>query len=488
MRVPKGLSLLAHHDPDALIHGLEEVPPGDRPPVAVVRNAFQVMVAIGTGLLVLGAWFAIVWWRKRELPASKWFFRAAVAAGFGAPIALEAGWIVTEVGRQPWIVWRIMRVGEAVTTAPHIRVGLYFLVAVYALLTWGTIFVLRRLATGAPTETCRVTTAEAVLALMWLGVTAYALLAGADFGAGLWDLLAGGPERGSAQRTLIAHAIGPVWEANHVWLIFVLVMLWTGFPEAFAAIASSLYVPLTLVATGVILRGAGFAFRKEVTGVRLERLFGATFAASSVITPFFLGTVAGAIASGRVPAGIAEAHPVRSFVNPTSVLGGALAVVVCAYLAAVYLTGDAHRSGEDELVEAFRRRALASGAVAGALVLGGIGILRADAPELFDGLTGPGTPARGRLGGGRARVAGLRVEGALRDRPAGVRRRRHRRPVGLGGGPVPGPAPGELTIAEAAAAPVALRAVLLSLAVGAVLVLPGLAALFVLAQREVAGD
>ena len=184
-----------------------------------------------------------------------------------------------------------------------------------------------------------------------------------------------------------------MWEANHVWLIFVLVILWTGFPEAFAAIASSLYVPLTLVATGVILRGAGFAFRKEVTGVRLERLFGATFAASSVITPFFLGTVAGAIASGRVPAGIAEAHPVRSFVNPTSVLGGALAVVVCAYLAAVYLTGDAHRSGEDELVEAFRRRALASGAVAGAMVLGGIGILHADAPELFDGLTtGRGRP------------------------------------------------------------------------------------------------
>jgi cytochrome d ubiquinol oxidase subunit I len=145
LRVPKGLSLLAHHDPDALVHGLDEVPPDDRPPVAVVRNAFQVMVAIGFGLLGLGAWFAVSWWRRRGPPESRWFHRAAVAAGFAAPVALEAGWIVTEVGRQPWIVWKVMRVSEAVTTAPHIRIGLYFLFVVYALLTWGTVFVLRRL-------------------------------------------------------------------------------------------------------------------------------------------------------------------------------------------------------------------------------------------------------------------------------------------------------------------------------------------------------
>jgi cytochrome d ubiquinol oxidase subunit I len=153
VRVPKALSILAHHDPDAVVHGLEEVPPGDRPPVGVVRNAFQVMVGLGFGLLGLGAWFAVAWWRRREPPSSAWFHRAAVAAGFAAPLALEAGWVVTEVGRQPWIVWRVMRVSEAVTTAPHIRVGLYFLVVVYALLTWGTVFVLRHLATaGAPQE------------------------------------------------------------------------------------------------------------------------------------------------------------------------------------------------------------------------------------------------------------------------------------------------------------------------------------------------
>ena len=117
LRVPKALSILAHHDPDALVHGLDEVPPGDRPPVGVVRNAFQVMVALGFGLLGLGGWFALAWRRRREAPASPWFHRAAVAAGFAAPLALEAGWVVTEVGRQPWIVWRVMRVSEAVTTA-----------------------------------------------------------------------------------------------------------------------------------------------------------------------------------------------------------------------------------------------------------------------------------------------------------------------------------------------------------------------------------
>jgi len=152
LEVPKGLSLLAHHDPDALIQGLDDVPPDERPPVGVVRNAFQVMVALGFGLLGLSLWFAVVWWRRRELSASRWFHRAAVVAGFAAPVALEAGWIVTEVGRQPWIVWRVMRVSEAVTTAPHIRLGLYFLLVVYALLTWGTIFVLRKLPSARPPQ------------------------------------------------------------------------------------------------------------------------------------------------------------------------------------------------------------------------------------------------------------------------------------------------------------------------------------------------
>lgn len=145
LEIPRGLALLAEHDPDAVIAGLDQVPPDERPPVGVVRTSFQIMVAIGFGLLALSAWFALAWWRRREPPASRWFWRAAVAAGPLAAVALEAGWVTTEVGRQPWIVYEVMRVDEAVTTASGIRFGYYALIVVYAVLTVTTIAVLRRL-------------------------------------------------------------------------------------------------------------------------------------------------------------------------------------------------------------------------------------------------------------------------------------------------------------------------------------------------------
>ena len=157
-----------------------------------------------------------------------------------------------------------------------------------------------------------------VLVFLWVGITAYVLLAGADFGAGFWDLLAGPARRGAAQRHRIEESIGPVWEANHVWLIFALVVVWTGFPTVFAAIASTLYIPLTAVAFGIIFRGSAFAFRKAVSELALQRVFGAAFALSSVITPFFLGTIAGAIASGRVPPGTARGDVIGSWLSPTS--------------------------------------------------------------------------------------------------------------------------------------------------------------------------
>src|SRR6266511_4406968 len=187
--------------------------------------------------------------------------------------------------------------------------------------------------------------AQCLLAVMWLGLTLYTLLGGADFGGGCWDLLAGGARRGMPQRKLIEHSIGPVWEANHVWLIFVIVLLWTGFPSVFAAVTSTLYIPLTLAAFGIIARGAAFAFRKASTELWQQRLFGAAFALASVLTPFFLGTVAGGVASGRVPPGLAEGDLLTSWWNPTSVLSGALAVGTCAYLAAAYLCADARREG-----------------------------------------------------------------------------------------------------------------------------------------------
>jgi cytochrome bd ubiquinol oxidase subunit II len=228
--------------------------------------------------------------------------------------------------------------------------------------------------------------ADALAAVMWLGVTAYALFGGADFGAGCWDLIAGSGPRGARQRALIEHSIGPVWEANHVWLIFILVVMWTGFPGLFGAVSSTLWIPLTIAALGVIARGAAFAFRKNVTAWWQRRAFGAAFAVSSVITPFFLGAAAGGVAAGRVPAGVGAGDAISSWWNPVSVLTGALAVVVCGYLAAVYLTTDARRSGDDSLVAAFRLRALGAGAMAGLISAGGIAVLHARAPALVSGL------------------------------------------------------------------------------------------------------
>src|SRR6476620_2430509 len=179
--------------------------------------------------------------------------------------------------------------------------------------------------------------------VLFFGVTAYALFAGADFGAGFWDLVAGGAQRGERPRALIDHSIGPVWEANHVWLIFCLVVLWTGFSVAFASIMLTLFVPLTLAALGIVLRGSSFAFRKAVLRTRDQRNFGAAFALSSVLVPYCMGAVAGAIASGRVPAGGQAGDPWSSWINPTSILGGTLAVCACAFLAATYLVWDARR-------------------------------------------------------------------------------------------------------------------------------------------------
>jgi cytochrome d ubiquinol oxidase subunit I len=146
VEIPFGLSLLAHWDPHAEIKGLDQVPPADRAPVTVVHLAFQTMVAAGLALLGLGAWFGLAWWRRRDLPRSRWFLRGAAAAGVLATLALEAGWVTTEVGRQPWVVYGILRTADAVSPAPGLRFGLYALVVVYTLLTVATVYVLRRLA------------------------------------------------------------------------------------------------------------------------------------------------------------------------------------------------------------------------------------------------------------------------------------------------------------------------------------------------------
>jgi cytochrome bd ubiquinol oxidase subunit II len=234
------------------------------------------------------------------------------------------------------------------------------------------------------------TSADLIAAILWLGTMTYAIFGGADFGAGLWDLLGGRGRRGEAERDLIDRAVGPVWEANHTWLIFDLVILWTAFPGAFAAITSTLYLPLALAAVGIVLRGAGFAFRKVTLRLTGNRALGLVFALSSVVTPFFLGTVLGAIASGRVPAA-GGGDPIGSWLNPTSVAIGLLAVAAGAYIAGAFLTADARRLAP-QLVDAFRRRTLVAGVVAGGLAIAGLLVVRVEAPPLFADLTGPGLP------------------------------------------------------------------------------------------------
>jgi cytochrome d ubiquinol oxidase subunit II len=233
--------------------------------------------------------------------------------------------------------------------------------------------------------------ADAVGAILLASVTLYAVLGGADFGAGLWDLLAGTTAPGRAPRGLIEESITPVWEANHVWLVFDLVIFWTAFPHAFASVMTALALPLWLAAGGIVLRGAGFAFRKEITRLSWQRAAGAAFAFSSLLTPFFMGTVVGAIATGAVPANASRAS-LAAWTSPTAVLTGFLFVAACGYLAAVYLVVEAERRSDRAMQAYFTRRAQAAAVVAGALSLAALFELQNPDPALFDRLTGRALP------------------------------------------------------------------------------------------------
>lgn len=322
---------------------------------------------------------------------------------------------------------------------------------------------------------------DVVAAILFLGVIAYAVFAGADFGSGVWDLTAGDARRGGPMRTLVDHSIGPVWEANHVWLVFVLVYLWTGFPAAFAAICETLFVPLMLAGFGIVLRGSAFAFRKFAPSVAQARLFGALFAASSVITPFFFGAIAGAVASGRVPLdGTGDRW--TSWTGEVSLAGGVLAVSTCAFLAAVFLCAEADRQGAAELEAACRTRALGSGAVTGVVALVAILPLEHGAPQLFDRLTGRALPVVVLSG-----VGGL---GAMWS----LWRRRHRVArvfavlavvaivTGWGAAQYPFVLSGAATIDEVAAADATLWALVITFGIAGVTVVPALIYLLRLTQ------
>ncbi|WP_116951025.1 cytochrome d ubiquinol oxidase subunit II [Jiangella endophytica] len=333
----------------------------------------------------------------------------------------------------------------------------------------------------------------AVAIVLMAAIVAYAIFAGADFGAGFWDLTAGGPERGARPRAVIEHSIGPVWEANHVWLIFVFAVLWTSFPEAYASITLTLFVPLAIAALGIVLRGAGFAFRKAVVRMEYRRVFGGAFALSSVIVPYALGAVAGGIASGRVPAGGRAGDPVSSWINPTSILGGVLAVAAVAYLSAAYLVWDARRLGDPAMAAYFRRRAVGAALAVAVIGAAGVFVLRADAEYVFDGLTSRALPlvivsvacgvgALVLLVRDAARGGRLLAVGAVASIVAawGVAQWAYLLPESL-------------KVSAAAAPDSTLTTVLVVVGLAAVIVLPGFVVLYVLDQRgllpeEGAGD
>jgi cytochrome d ubiquinol oxidase subunit II len=277
--------------------------------------------------------------------------------------------------------------------------------------------------------------------------------------------------------------MGPVWEANHVWLIFVLVTFWTAFPAAFAAVMETLYVPLFLAALGIVLRGAAFALRGEAATIAESRALGATFALSSVVVPFFFGATVGAVAVGAVPAD-GNGDPFASWTGVVPLAIGVMAVVTGAYMAAVFLAGDAQRSELSDLVTAFRRRALGAALVAGAVALGGLLLVRSAAPPLYAGLTsGPGLVLvagsalaglvtlalvwRGRYGVARytsaAAVAAVVLGWVVAQRPFLL--------------------PGQLTFSEAAAGPATMNALLVSVVIAAAVVGPSLYGLFRLVLR-----
>jgi cytochrome bd ubiquinol oxidase subunit II len=324
---------------------------------------------------------------------------------------------------------------------------------------------------------------EVPLILMLVGLAAYGTLGGADFGAGFWQLFGGRSERDRRIREHAHHSMGPVWETNHVWLVFILVVCWTAYPEAFGSLMSTLAVPLFVAAVGIILRGTTYALRSGTTTPREQRIAETVLGVSSILTPFALGAAIGGIASGRVPVGNAEGDLVESWLNPTSLLIGTLAVVTAAHMAAVFLAADAARLGRAELEAAFRRRALWSGIASGAVALGGLVVVREDAEPIWDGLTsGAGLGAV--LASGAAGLATLWLVRQRRFEPSRYTAAVSvaaiiagwalaQRPIFLPG----------LTIDEAAAGRSTLIALLVSVVVGALVLIPSLALLFSLVLR-----
>ncbi len=233
-----------------------------------------------------------------------------------------------------------------------------------------------------------------ILIAIGAGLTLYVLLGGADFGGGVWDLLARGASH-ERERALIAEAIGPVWEANHVWLIFVVTGLFAAFPRAFSALSVALYLPFSLALVGIVFRGAAFAFRAHgEPDSGWQRTWTRVFGVASLVTPVVLGAAGAAIGSGRirVRGDVVHAGIVSAWTSPLSITSGLLALAMCAYLAATFLTVEAVQGGDAELGDRFRRRAIFAALAAGALAAAGLVAVRLDAASLWLGMRRHGWP------------------------------------------------------------------------------------------------
>ena len=327
------------------------------------------------------------------------------------------------------------------------------------------------------------TLADLLAGVIFVALNAYALLGGADFGGGVWDLFATGPRK-QRQQQLIAEAIGPVWEANHVWLILAVVLLFTCFPPAFARLGTLLHIPLSLVLIGIVLRGSAFTFwRYGGTEDKELRHWGVLFAIASLVTPVLLGTTVGAIASGALgDAGRGTGDGfvgtyVRPWLNPFTLSVGLFALVAFAFLAAVYLTLEAE---DRELRADFRTRALGTGvALFGAAALALLLSARY-APLVRNGLifAGWAVPLHAFTAVAAITALAALARGAWRVARIVAAIQVSLILWGWGLSQYPYILPPDLTIGDAAAPAATLRLALGALALGAVVLLPSLAYLF----------
>jgi len=307
-------------------------------------------------------------------------------------------------------------------------------------------------------------------------VIAYGVLGGADFGGGIWDLFAAGPRK-AEQRRAIARAMGPVWEANHVWLIFVIVLLFTAFPPAFAALSIGLFGLFHCVLVGITLRGAAFVFRGAPVTHQEANTWGSVFGVASVITPVLLGMAVGAVSSGhlRVADGQTSVDGPAPWFAPVSLAIGAFALALSAYLAAVYLTNET----QGELQEDFRVRALWAGTCVVVLSVVALPLLYLESPHLWSGLVSPRAAPVLALGMATALLSGWALlRRRFRLARAAVVGQASLLLLGWGLAQYPYLIYPDVTFANAAAPEATLRFVLVAIPIGMAMLLPSLWFLF----------